>query len=355
MLVSERLRSCLMVCVAFLAISLCLTGPVLSAKAKAPLVDLNAASQSELETLKGIGPATAKKIIAARPYKSVDELDRAGLTAKNVEALKPLVTVGPAPAADPGGAAPKQPTKATGSPQLIDLNTASQQELESLPGIGKISANKIMAARPLKSVDDLAEAGVAAKNISILKPLVTVSSTKATAAPAAVPPKQVKSTVSANVVDLNTASQQELETLPEIGKASARKIMAARPFKSVDELSKAGLGAKSIAVLKPLVTVSSAPVTSTKTAPASPAPIQPKAATPPGSKAAATVAKLAPGESVNINTASKEKLQALPEIGPVKAQAIINNRPYKKIDDIMKVKGIKEKTFGKIKDVITVE
>ncbi len=54
---------------------------------------------------------------------------------------------------------------------------------------------------------------------------------------------------------------------------------------------------------------------------------------------------------VNINTASQEMLEALPEIGPVKAQAIINNRPYKKIDDIMKVKGIKEGTFSKIKDI----
>ncbi|HTN71699.1 MAG TPA: helix-hairpin-helix domain-containing protein, partial [Methylomirabilota bacterium] len=64
--------------------------------------------------------------------------------------------------------------------------------------------------------------------------------------------------------------------------------------------------------------------------------------------------KLAPGERVNINTATKEKLEALPEIGPVKAQAIIEGRPYKKVEDVMKVKGIKEGTFNKIKDLITV-
>jgi competence protein ComEA len=38
---------------------------------------------------------------------------------------------------------------------------------------------------------------------------------------------------------------------------------------------------------------------------------------------------------------SKEKLEALPEIGPVKAQAIIDGRLYKKAED--KVKGIKER------------
>ena len=60
-------------------------------------------------------------------------------------------------------------------------------------------------------------------------------------------------------------------------------------------------------------------------------------------------------EKVNINTASKEELDALPGIGPVKAQAIIEGRPFKTIEDIMKVKGIKDGEFSKIKDMITVK
>jgi len=39
----------------------------------------------------------------------------------------------------------------------------------------------------------------------------------------------------------------------------------------------------------------------------------------------------------------------------VKAQAIIHGRLYRKAEDIMKVKGIKEGTCGKIKDYITVK
>jgi competence protein ComEA len=62
--------------------------------------------------------------------------------------------------------------------------------------------------------------------------------------------------------------------------------------------------------------------------------------------------------AVNINTATKEELDALPGIGPVKAQAIIEyrnaNGPFKAPGDIMKVRGIKEGEFGKIKDQITV-
>jgi len=167
------------------------------------------------------------------------------------------------------------------------------------------------------------------------------------------------------LVDLNTASQKDLEEIKGVGPATAKKIIAARPYKSVDELKKAGLSAKQIDSMKPYVTVGAAPAAAAPvTAPAAkpaPAPAAPAAAAPAPAKAArapaaekAAPAKLAPGEKVNINTAPKEKLDALPGIGPVKAQAIIDGRPYSKPEDIMKVKGIKQGEYNKIKDMITV-
>ncbi len=61
---------------------------------------------------------------------------------------------------------------------------------------------------------------------------------------------------------------------------------------------------------------------------------------------------------VNINTASKKELMTLSGIGEDKANDIINYRNnnglFKSIEDIKKVNGIKDGTFNKIKDSITV-
>ena len=59
---------------------------------------------------------------------------------------------------------------------------------------------------------------------------------------------------------------------------------------------------------------------------------------------------------ININTADKNELQNLPGIGPGKAEAIIEYRrkygDFEENEDIMKVPGIKEGTFRKLKDRI---
>lgn len=83
----------------------------------------------------------------------------------------------------------------------------------------------------------------------------------------------------------------------------------------------------------------------------------------PGREEAATMPKQQAGEEgksakVNINTAGVEQLTALRGIGEAKAQDIINYREshgvFKKIEEIMKISGIKEAAFEKIKDQITV-
>lgn len=55
-------------------------------------------------------------------------------------------------------------------------------------------------------------------------------------------------------------------------------------------------------------------------------------------------------DQVEINTASLEELDKITGIGPALGQRIINGRPYSSIDDLLRVKGIGEKTLQKIKD-----
>jgi competence protein ComEA len=281
-----------------------------SSAAKAAKVDINSATQAELEAVKGIGPVTAQKIIENRPYMSITELTKAGLSSKDMTALKPYLTAKkPAAAAaapqaaktvEPGTAKASTGTKAAqpvpGTP--VDLNTADQKTLESLPGVGPTLAKRIMAARPIQSLEELAKVkGMSKTRAAALKDKVTFGA----AAPAA----------------------------PAIQPAPAT----------------------------PAAPAAAAPAAPAPAAPAT-APVTPAAAktsTAPAAKGKAEKPKLAPGEKININTTSEADLEKLPEIGPVKAKAIIAGRPYKTPEDIMKVKGIKEGIYNKIKDNISVQ
>jgi competence protein ComEA len=98
----------------------------------------------------------------------------------------------------------------------------------------------------------------------------------------------------------------------------------------------------SIAVLAALVTVA-APVSFAQTKAPSPA---------------RAGAALVPGATVNINTASAAELDALPGIGAKTAALIVEyrqkNGPFKKIEELMNVRGVGEKNFLKLKAQITV-
>lgn len=80
------------------------------AASSAAKVDLNTATENDLDALPGVGTATAKKIIAGRPYSSVAELSKAGISAATVKKITPLVTVSGATSA--AASAPPQPAAA---------------------------------------------------------------------------------------------------------------------------------------------------------------------------------------------------------------------------------------------------
>jgi competence protein ComEA len=116
----------------------------------------------------GYGPRVAADRVAA-------ELNLAALVRDGDRILVPSRDGGaPGASRPPGGAA------ASGKPgaALIDLNHATAEALDSLPGIGPVTADKIIASRaekPFTSIDELRGRGlVGQKTFDKLKPLITV-------------------------------------------------------------------------------------------------------------------------------------------------------------------------------------
>jgi competence protein ComEA len=84
---------------------------------------------------------------------------------------------------------------------------------------------------------------------------------------------------------------------------------------------------------------------------------QAKASTP-AAKSSTTGKAPTAGAPINLNTATQAQLETLPGVGAKAAQRILDyrkqNGSFKKIEDLMNVKGFGEKTFLKLKPMLTV-
>lgn len=124
--------------------------------------------------------------------------------------------------------------------RVLDINRATLEELDSLPGLGKTLAQRIIEFRSqrggIKTLEELGSIeGISPKKLVQLSQQLTTIATEATGAP---PPK---------ILNLNLASQAELDALPGIGPTLAAAILETRRqkggFRSLDDLQDVpGLG-----------------------------------------------------------------------------------------------------------------
>jgi competence protein ComEA len=175
-------------------------------------------------------------------------------------------------------------------------------------------------------------------------------------------------------VDINSADKATLETLPGVGPTLAQRIIDGRPYHSVADLQQIkGMSKSKVNSLKKHITFGSASAsakkhkmsesarggktaTSEQESTAAANSTSRSTAVAPPTPTGHVSGKLAPGEKININTASADELARLPGIGSARSQAIVDyrnqNGEFKSPEDIMKVKGIKSGEFSKIKDYI---
>jgi DNA uptake protein ComE-like DNA-binding protein len=156
------------------------------------VLDANTARDSELATLPHLTPALVKTIMARRPFASVKELD-------NV--LQPLT--------------PQQRAELYRRVFVtINLNTAPRDEILLIPGLGARMAHEFEEYRPYKALAQFRkEIGkyVDQKEVARLEQYVFVP------------------------INLNTASDADILTIPGLGQRMLHEFKEYRPYKSMEQ------------------------------------------------------------------------------------------------------------------------
>jgi DNA uptake protein ComE-like DNA-binding protein len=164
----------------------------------ATILDPNVATEAQLAAVPGLSPAVAKALVAARPFTDAVGFDRF-LTAQKLD---------------------REQTKALAAHLFIhiDLDTATREEILLIPGMGPRMAHEFEEYRPYRGglPQFRKEIGkyVDAQEVARLEQYVFVK------------------------IDLNTASDEEILSIPGLGKRMLHEFKEYRPYKSMAQFRK---------------------------------------------------------------------------------------------------------------------
>jgi len=187
------------------------------------------------------------------------------------------------------------------------------QTPSSQPGGGR-STPPATTSRPAPAAPapGTAPRAPAASTSATPAPTTATPSARGGTTPSATTPAATAATQTGGKIDINSASAQELDTLPGVGPALAQQIIAGRPWDDLNDLVK-------------------------------------KKALPQGvfdrNKDRLALA--------NINTSSAADMaKTLPGIGEVRSRAIVSGRPYSSPQDLVGKHVLSQNQFAKIKDLV---
>ena len=147
-------------------------------------VDVNRDPEVELARLPGVGPALAARIVAAREEGALsrpeDLLEVSGIGPATLESMREHLEVGPLPAGardgPPAGGGGSPSAGSAGGDERVNLNRASEEELQALPGVGPALAGRIVELRSerggFSSVEELLEVpGIGPATLERIRPV----------------------------------------------------------------------------------------------------------------------------------------------------------------------------------------
>ena len=148
------------------------------------LIDINRADLQELQRISGVGPAIAQRIIDYRntpgSFTSIEDLQKVkGIGDKKMQQIRPQVTIQGGTSYTTGKTYSQKSQASSGNTNLIDINHASQTELQRISGVGPATAKRIIEYRnshgAFSRVEDLLNVrGIGAAKLNQIRSQVVI-------------------------------------------------------------------------------------------------------------------------------------------------------------------------------------